>query len=437
MDPFVPLYPDASALTNGESARPATFAARADDPEEEAAQMEKIMEEAAQMGKRRLKPAKSASTDVRALASEEEAPAKRVAPSKQDYPAFIMDFRHHGDFGMVLQILDVVQKMLSQNSKGGTDSVLRLVVVFSTVPIKIAPKLLEGPSRNEGVAPMLLEGPSRPSRSLDEHPCTITMGEGCLSLQSASALTFDNTQERSDFGFPIDPMVRLAFIYDNQGRNKSVVKRNLLKHGPNEVWWQMALDASLKPIPIPEILAQVIRTPASFMFESWLGGNNYGKTLQQYLKNRCPDNDMRNSTRLLQHGLDPLAPPRRTLEAASETLSSFDFELGCNSAPLPRSGPSTSAPDTTEVSAQLIWPRSVEADGLRTLLRGCRTLSEDLVAARSDELLKIFSTILEENSRLKIAAEAAAARDAEDVRLEYNTALPPMLLALHPEYNSC
>lgn len=70
------------------------------------------------------------------------------------------------------------------------------------------------------------------------------------------------------------------------------------------------------------------------------------------------------------------------------------------------------------------------------MLRGCRTLSEDLVAARSDELLKIFSTILEENSRLKIAAEAAA-RDAEDVRLEYNTALPPMLLALHPEYNSC
>jgi hypothetical protein len=67
------------------------------------------------------------------------------------------------------------------------------------------------------------------------------------------------------------------------------------------------------------------------------------------------------------------------------------------------------------------------------LLRGSESLLlEDQVAEKANELLKIFSTILEENWRLKIAAEAAAARDAEEqVRLDVrHTAV---LLALHPQ----
>jgi hypothetical protein len=66
------------------------------------------------------------------------------------------------------------------------------------------------------------------------------------------------------------------------------------------------------------------------------------------------------------------------------------------------------------------------------LLRGSESLlSEDQVAERANELLKIFATILEENWRLKCAAEAAAARDAEEqVRLNVRHTV---LLALHPQ----
>jgi hypothetical protein len=151
---------------------------------------------------------------------------------------------------------------------------------------------------------------------------------------------------------------------------------------------------------------------------------------------------------LLLHGLDPLAPaPSRTLEAESQkrtwdAASENPQHRRALCASIPGSGPSTSAPDTTENfppdtstenSAQLNWPPSPEANGLRRLLRGSESLlSEDQVAERANELLKIFATILEENWRLKCAAEAAAARDAEEkVRLDVrHTAV---LLALHPQ----
>ena len=139
---------------------------------------------------------------------------------------------------------------------------------------------------------------------------------------------------------------------------------------------------------------------------------------------------MMNPQRLLTHGLDFMAPPSRASHTRKPTLGTSEQ--------LPRSGPSTSAPDTTteNSAAQLNWPPSPEANGLRSLLRGSASLlSEDQVAAKSNELLKILSTILEENFRLKLAAEAAAARAAEDVRLVRHTVLPPMHLALHPEYN--
>ena len=189
-----------------------------------------------------------------------------------------------------------------------------------------------------------------------------------------------------------------------------------------------------------------MRTPERFTFVSWLGGMDYDRTLQQYLMNLCKESDSwRNPTRLLLHGLDPLAPPSRTLEAESQkrtwdAASENPQHRRALCASIPGSGPSTSAPDTTENftpdtsienPAQLNWPPSPEAEGLRRLLRGSESLLlEDQVAERANELLKIFSTILEENWRLKIAAEAAAARDKEEqVRLVRHT----VLLALHPQ----
>jgi hypothetical protein len=428
----------------------------------------------------------AAAATCAASADEPEPEGKKVAPaSKQSYPAFIMDVR--GDEScaaheLVGKINSVMRDMLALNVKGGTDSPLRLIVGFSTLPINevLAPQLLKGPSCSQGRAPMELEGPScsqgRAPMILEEDPsCNLGLldvaswrehgqsirAESALVLpsnddhqlsdlttriraESALVLPSNDDHQLSDLTTRIKPWVRLVFIYDNVGRAKSVVMRTLRK-AQGERWWQDAL-ASVKPIPIPVILAQVMQTQERFTFVSWLGGMDYGRTLQQYLMNLCKESDSwRNPTRLLLHGLDPLAPPSRTLEAESQkrtwdAASENPQHRRALCASIPGSGPSTSAPDTTENftpdtsienPAQLNWPPSPEADGLRRLLSGCESLLlEDQVAERANELLKIFSTILEENWRLKCATEAAAARDAEEqVRLVRHT----VLLALHPQ----
>ena len=393
---------------------------------------------------------------------------------------------------LVGKMKSVMRDMLAQNVKGGTDSPLRLIVGFSTLPINevLAPQLLKGPSCSQGRAPMELEVLEDPSCNLglldvaswrehgqriraesalvlpsnDDHQlseedpsCNLGLldvaswrehGQS-IRAESALALPSNDDHQLSDLTTRIEPWVRLVFIYDNVGRAKSVVMRTLRK-AQGERWWQDAL-ASVKPIQLPVILAQVVQTPERFTFVSWLGGINYGNTLQQYLMSRCKESkeseSWRNPARLLLHGLDPLAPPSRTLEAESQkrtwdAASENPQHRRALCASIPGSGPSTSAPDTTENfppdtstenSAQLNWPPSPEANGLRRLLRGSESLlSEDQVAERANELLKIFATILEENWRLKCAAEAAAARDAEEkVRLDVrHTAV---LLALHPQ----
>ena len=444
-----------------------------------------------------------------ASADEPEPEGRKGAPaSKQPYPAFVMDVLL-GDEScaaheLVGKMKSVMRDMLAQNVKGGTDSPLRLIVGFSTLPINevLAPQLLKGPSCSQGRAPMELEVLEDPSCNLGlldvaswrEHGQSIraesalaqsgapaavgwsprprsAVGTACaatvtnvLPPTAASApprprsairsrheepsLPSIDDHQLSDLTTRIKPWVRLVFIYDNVGRAKSVVMRTLRK-AQVEGWWQDAL-ASVKPIPIPVILAQVVQTPERFTFVSWLGGINYGNTLQQYLMNLCKESkeseSWRNPARLLLHGLDPLAPPSRTLEAESQkrtwdAASENPQHRRALCASIPGSGPSTSAPDTTENfapgtstanHAQFNWPPSPEANGLRRLLRGSALLlSEDQVAERANELLKIFATILEENWRLKCAAEAAAARDAEEqVRLNVRHTV---LLALHPQ----
>ena len=401
----------------------------------------------------------AAAATCAASADEPEPEGKKVAPaSKQPYPAFIMDVR--GDEScaaheLVGKIKSVMRDVLALNVKGGTNSPLRLIVGFSTLPINevLAPQLLKVPSCSQGRAPMELEGPScsqgRAPMILEEDPsCNLGLLEHGQSIRAESALVLPSNDDNqlSDLTTRIKPWVRLVFIYDNVGRTKSVLMRTLKLKAQGEGWWQDAL-ASVKPIPIPEILAQVMRTPERFTFVSWLGGMDYGRTLQQYLMNLCKESDSwRNPTRLLLHGLDPLAPPSRTLEAESQkrtwdAASENPQHRRALCASIPGSGPSTSAPDTTENftpdtsienPAQLNWPPSPEAEGLRRLLRGSESLLlEDQVAERANELLKIFSTILEENWRLKIAAEAAAARDKEEqVRLVVRHTV---LLALHPQ----
>ena len=388
-----------------------------------------------------------------ASADEPEPEGRKGAPaSKQRYPAFVMDMPL-GDEScaaheLVGKMKSVMRDMLAQNVKGGTDSPLRLIVGFSTLPINevLAPQLLKGPSCSQGRAPMELEVLEDPSCNLGLLDVASSREHGqSIRAESALALPSIDDHQLSDLTTRIKPWVRLVFIYDNVGRAKSVVMRTLTKKAQGERWWQDAL-ASVKPIPIPEILAQVVQTPERFTFVSWLGGINYGITLQQYLMSRCKESkeseSWRNPARLLLHGLDPLAPPSRTLEAESqkrtwEAASENPQHRRALCASIPGSGPSTSAPDTTEnfapgTSTQFNWPPSPEANGLRTLLRGSELLlSEDQVAERANELLKIFATILEENWRLKCAAEAAAARDAEEqVRLNVRHTV---LLALHPQ----
>ena len=375
---------------------------------------------------------------------------KRVAASKQPYPAFSIDVRVDSHV-LSKRIFGIMKELLEQNVKGGTDCPLRLVVGFSTVPINevVPPQLLlmKGPSSShEGIAPMqsgsavaLTAHPNDPgSAPVGATDLFATAEDVSLAQDLAllpryayqTSLKARPTHQLSDLTVQIEPMVRLVFIYDNEGRVKNVVLRNLRQKGPQgETWWEDALG-TLRQIPIPEILAQVLRTQACCTFESWQNNNNYGLPLHVYLKNRCPVDEMMNPQRLLTHGLDFMAPPSRASHTRKPTLGTSEQ--------LPRSGPSTSAPDTTteNSAAQLNWPPSPEANGLRSLLRGSASLlSEDQVAAKSNELLKILSTILEENFRLKLAAEAAAARAAEDVRLVRHTVLPPMHLALHPEYN--
>lgn len=390
-----------------------------------------------------------------ASADEPEPEGRKGAPaSKQPYPAFVMDMQL-GDEScaaheLVGKMKSVMRDMLAQNVKGGTDSPLRLIVGFSTLPINevIAPQLLKGPSCSQGRAPMELEVLEDPSCNLGLLDVASSREHGqSIRAESALALPSIDDHQLSDLTTRIKPWVRLVFIYDNVGRAKSVVMRTLRK-AQGERWWQDAL-ASVKPIPIPAILAQVVQTPERFTFVSWLGGINYGKTLQQYLMSLCKESkeseSWRNPARLLLHGLDPLAPPSRTLEAESQkrtwdAASENPQHRRALCASIPGSGPSTSAPDTTENfapgtstanHAQFNWPPSPEANGLRRLLRGSELLlSEDQVAERANELLKIFATTLEENWRLKCATEAAAARDAEEqVRLVRHT----VLLALHPQ----
>ena len=393
-----------------------------------------------------------------ASADEPEKEGKKVAPaSKLPYPAFVMDVRDESraPHEVVGNMKTVIKEMLSLNVKGGTDSPLRLVLGFSTIPINelLAPQLLKGPSRSQGRAPMDLEGPScsqgRAPMVLEDPSCNLGLldfGSQSIMAESALALPSNDDHQLSDLTTRIKPWVRLVFIYDNVGREKSVVKRTLKTKAPGESWWLDALE-SLKPIPIPEILAQVLKTPERFTFVSWTRNMDYGGTLQQYLMSLCQESGIwRNPTRLLLHGLDPLAPPSRTLEAESQkrtwdAASDNPQHLRALCASIPLSGPSTFAPDTTGNSApdtttensaaQLNWPPSPEANGLRSLLRGSASLlSEDQVAERANELLKILSTTLEENWRLKCAAEAAAARDAEEqVRLVRHT----VLLALHSQ----
>lgn len=391
-----------------------------------------------------------------ASADEPEPEGRKGAPaSKQPYPAFVMDIPL-GDEScaaheLVGKMKSVMRDMLAQNVKGGTDSPLRLIVGFSTRPINevLAPQLLKGPSSSQGRAPMELEVLEDPSCNLGLLDVASWREHGqSIRAESALALPSIDDHQLSDLTTRIKPWVRLVFIYDNVGRAKSVVMRTLRK-AQGERWWQDAL-ASVKPIPIPAILAQVVQTPERFTFVSWLGGINYGNTLQQYLMSLCKESkeseSWRKPARLLLHGLDPLAPPSRTLEAESQkrtwdAASENPQHRRALCASIPGSGPSTSAPDTTENfapgtstanHAQFNWPPSPEANGLRRLLRGSELLlSEDQVAERANELLKIFATILEENWRLKCAAEAAAARDAEEqVRLNVRHTV---LLALHPQ----
>lgn len=392
-----------------------------------------------------------------ASADEPEPEGRKGAPaSKQPYPAFVMDMQL-GDEScaaheLVGKMKSVMRDMLAQNVNGGTDSPLRLIVGFSTLPINevLAPQLLKGPSCSQGRAPMELEVLEDPSCNLGLLDVASSREHGQSNrAESTLALPSIDDHQLSDLTTRIKPWVRLVFIYDNVGRAKSVVMRTLTRKAQGEGWWQDAL-ASVKPIPIPEILAQVVQTPERFTFVSWLGGINYGNTLQQYLMSRCKESkeseSWRNPARLLLHGLDPLAPPSRTLEAESQkrtwdAASENPQHRRALCASIPGSGPSTSAPDTTENfppgtstanHAQFNWPPSPEANGLRRLLRGSESLlSEDQVAERANELLKIFATILEENWRLKCAAEAAAARDAEEqVRLNVRHTV---LLALHPQ----
>ena len=388
-----------------------------------------------------------------ASADEPEPEGRKGAPaSKQPYPAFVMDMQL-GDEScaaheLVGKMKSVMRDMLAQNVNGGTTSPLRLIVGFSTLPINevLAPQLLKGPSCSQGRAPMELEVLEDPSCNLGLLDVASSREHGqSIRAESALALPSIDDHQLSDLTTRIKPWVRLVFIYDNVGRAKSVVMRTLRK-AKGEGWWQHAL-ASVKPIPIPEILAQVVQTPERFTFVSWLGGINYGNTLQQYLMSLCKESESwRNPARLLLHGLDPLAPPSRTLEAESQkrtwdAASENPQHRRALCASIPGSGPSTSAPDTTENfapgtstanHAQFNWPPSPEANGLRRLLRGSELLlSEDQVAERANELLKMFATILEENWRLKCAAEAAAARDAEEqVRLNVRHTV---LLALHPQ----
>jgi len=409
-----------------------------------------------------------AATSCHSMSNGEDAAAARCAAyepepegrkgafaSKQPYPAFVMDVligdESCASHELVGKMKSVMRDMLAQNVKGGTDSPLRLIVGFSTLPINevLAPQLLKGPSCSQGRAPMELEVLEDPSCNLGLLDVASWREHGqSIRAESALALPSIDDHQLSDLTTRIKPWVRLVFIYDNVGRAKSVVMRTLRK-AQAETWWQDAL-ASVKPIPIPEILAQVVQTPERFTFVSWLGGMNYGNTLQQYLMSLCKKSkeseSWRNPARLLLHGLDPLAPPSRTLEAESQkrtwdAASENPQHRRALCASIPGSGPSTSAPDTTENfapgtstanHAQFNWPPSPEANGLRRLLRGSELLlSEDQVAERANELLKIFATILEENWRLKCAAEAVAARDAEEqVRLNVRHTV---LLALHPQ----
>jgi len=216
-----------------------------------------------------------------ASADEPEPEGRKGAPaSKQPYPAFVMDMPL-GDEScaaheLVGKMKSVMRDMLAQNVKGGTDSPLRLIVGFSTLPINevLAPQLLKGPSLSQGRAPMELEVLEDPSCNLGLLDVASRREHGqSIRAESALALPSIDDHQLSDLTTRIKPWVRLVFIYDNVGRAKSVVMRTLRK-AQGERWWQDAL-ASVKPIPIPAILAQVVQTPERFTFVSWLGGINY------------------------------------------------------------------------------------------------------------------------------------------------------------------
>ena len=230
---------------------------------------------------------------------------KRVAASKQPYPAFSIDVRVDSH-ELAKRIFGIMKELLEQNVKGGTDCPLRLVVGFSTVPINevVPPQLLlmKGPSSShEGIAPMqsgsavaLTAHPNDPgSAPVGATDLFATAEDVSLAQDLAllpryayqTSLKARPTHQLSDLTVQIEPMVRLVFIYDNEGRIKNVVLRNLRQKGPQgETWWEDALG-TLRQIPIPEILAQVLRTQACCTFESWQNNNNYGLPLHVYLKN--------------------------------------------------------------------------------------------------------------------------------------------------------
>ena len=142
----------------------------------------------------------AAAATCAASADEPEPEGKKVAPaSKQPYPAFIMDVR--GDEScaaheLVGKIKSVMRDVLALNVKGGTNSPLRLIVGFSTLPINevLAPQLLKGPSCSQGRAPMELEGPScsqgRAPMILEEDPsCNLGLLEHGQSIRAESLNT--------------------------------------------------------------------------------------------------------------------------------------------------------------------------------------------------------------------------------------------------------
>ena len=238
-----------------------------------------------------------------ASADEPEPEGRKGAPaSKQPYPAFVMDVLL-GDEScaaheLVGKMKSVMRDMLAQNVKGGTDSPLRLIVGFSTLPINevLAPQLLKGPSCSQGRAPMELEVLEDPSCNLGlldvaswrEHGQSIraesalaqsgapaavgwsprprsAVGTACaaavtnvLAPTAASApprprsairsrheepsLPSIDDHQLSDLTTRIKPWVRLVFIYDNVGRAKSVVMRTLRK-AQVEGWWQDPFDS--------------------------------------------------------------------------------------------------------------------------------------------------------------------------------------------------